>query len=42
MLLIILSILFTIVNSKLAYVATVFRHGARYPLSNIYDGNATK
>jgi hypothetical protein len=42
MLLIILGILFAIVNSKLAYVATVFRHGARYPLSDIYDGKATQ
>ena len=26
-------------TSKLAYVGTVIRHGARYPLSNMYDGN---
>lgn len=28
--------------SKLAYVATVFRHGARYPLGDVYDGGQTK
>lgn len=41
MLLIIL-LLVAIANSKLAYVATVFRHGARYPLADIYDGAETK
>ena len=25
--------------SKLTYVATVLRHGARYPITSIYDGN---
>lgn len=25
-------------TSKLAYVATVFRHGARYPTGNMFDG----
>ena len=29
-------------NSRLAYVATVFRHGARYPTSDMYDGKETK
>lgn len=41
MLLIISFLLLAIANSKLAYVATVFRHGARYPLTDIYDGKAT-
>lgn len=41
MLLIIL-LLTAIANSKLVYVATVFRHGARYPLGDIFDGNQTK
>jgi hypothetical protein len=27
---------------KLTYLATVFRHGARYPVSDMFDGNATK
>ena len=26
-------------TSKIAYVATVVRHGARYPLKNMWDGN---
>jgi len=34
----IISIVLTIGFSKLVYVATVFRHGARYPIGNIYDG----
>lgn len=42
MLLIFLLSLLSIVSSKLVYVATVFRHGARYPLGDIYDGNQTK
>lgn len=41
MLLIIL-LLTAIANSKLVYVSTVFRHGARYPLGDIFDGNQTK
>lgn len=40
MLLIILFV--ALANCKLEYVATVFRHGARYPLSDIYDGAETK
>lgn len=40
--LLIIILLFTITNSKLAYVATVFRHGARYPVTDIYDGADTK
>lgn len=35
-------LLIAVANCKLAYVATVFRHGARYPLSDIFDGNQTK
>lgn len=35
-------LLFAVANSKLAYVATVFRHGARYPVTDIYDGAETK
>lgn len=33
------------ISSKLVYVSTAFRHGARYPLSanyDIYDSNQTK
>ena len=30
------------VFSRLFQVASVFRHGARYPLHNVYDANATK
>lgn len=40
MLLIILFVAF--VSCKLSYVATVFRHGARYPLKDIFDGNDTR
>ena len=29
------------VSSKLLYVATVLRHGARYPVSDMYDGKDT-
>ena len=29
------------VTSKLLYVATVLRHGARYPISDMYDGKDT-
>ncbi len=25
-------------QAKQLYMATVFRHGARYPLNNLYDG----
>ncbi len=35
-------LLLSVVSCKLVYVATVFRHGARYPLGDIYDGNQTK
>ena len=39
---ILIFLLIAVANCKLAYVATVFRHGARYPLSDIFDGNQTK
>lgn len=42
LLLITLIILLFPANTKLVYVATVFRHGARYPLGDMYDGNETK
>ena len=35
---ILILLLFAIATSKLTYVATVFRHGARYPIADIYDG----
>lgn len=36
--LLIILLLSALVNSKLVYVATFFRHGARYPLGDIFDG----
>ncbi len=39
LLLVILSCSF--VQSKLLYMSTVFRHGARYPINNMYDGKDT-
>lgn len=27
---------------KLTQVVSMFRHGARYPLSSVYDGNDTR
>jgi broad specificity phosphatase PhoE len=35
-------LLFLISQSKLVHLSQLFRHGARYPVSNIYDGNETK
>ena len=32
----------TLGSCKLAQVVSFFRHGARYPLSSIYDGNDTR
>ena len=32
-------ILINLITTKLAYVATILRHGARYPLTDMYDGN---
>lgn len=38
----ILLMFFTVLaSSKQLYMATVFRHGARYPLNNMYDGKQT-
>lgn len=34
-------ILAVLASSKQLYMATVFRHGARYPLNNMYDGKQT-
>ena len=34
--------LFGLCSAKLAQVVSIFRHGARYPLSSIYDGNDTR
>jgi len=38
-LLLVLAVIFT--RSKLLYMSTVFRHGARYPINNMYDGKQT-
>jgi len=32
----------TIATSKLAQVVSFFRHGARYALNSLYDGNETR
>jgi hypothetical protein len=37
--LVIIIVLVTISVSKLVQVVSFFRHGARYPLSSLYDGN---
>lgn len=29
-------------SSKLVYLTELFRHGARYPVSDVYDGKETK
>jgi hypothetical protein len=34
--------LLLLANSKLVYLTELFRHGARYPVTDIYDGNETK
>ena len=39
LLIILLLTLINIISCKLVYLATFFRHGARYPLGDIYDGN---
>ena len=31
-----------IVECRIVYLAEVFRHGARYPTNDIYDGKETK
>lgn len=35
-------LLITIATSKLAQVVSFFRHGARYALNSLYDGNDTR
>jgi lysosomal acid phosphatase len=30
------------INGKLIYLAELFRHGARYPVNNVYDGKTYK
>lgn len=34
--------LLLLTNCKLVYLTELFRHGARYPVSDIYDGKDTK
>ena len=29
-------------QARIAYLTSLYRHGARYPVSNVYDGNETK
>ena len=41
-LLLILPLLLTLANPRLIYLTELFRHGARYPVSDIYDGKDTK
>jgi hypothetical protein len=36
-----ISLLF-LINPKLIYLTELFRHGARYPTTDIYDGKDTK
>ena len=33
------ALLFISLNSELVQVATIFRHGSRYPVHSTYDGN---
>ncbi len=40
-LLVVLTLSITI-SSKMVYLSELFRHGARYPVSDIYDGKDTK
>jgi hypothetical protein len=35
-------LLISLISGKLVYLAELFRHGARYPLKDIYDGKDTK
>lgn len=39
---ILLAFLVLLAQTKLVYLAELFRHGARYPVSDIYDGKDTK
>jgi hypothetical protein len=34
--------LLVLITPKLVYLSELFRHGARYPTSDIYDGKDTK
>lgn len=34
--------LLAVISTKLIYLTELFRHGARYPVSDIYDGKETK
>jgi hypothetical protein len=34
--------LMIVIKAKLVYLSELFRHGARYPVSDIYDGKDTK
>lgn len=36
------SLLVIVTQSKLAQVVSFFRHGSRYVLNSLYDGNDTK
>ena len=38
----ILLLLLAACSAKMVYMTELFRHGARYPVSDIYDGNQTK
>lgn len=33
-----ISLLILLTSSKLLYMSNVFRHGARYPINDLYDG----
>ncbi len=33
-----ISLLVFLTSSKLLYMSNVFRHGARYPINDLYDG----
>ena len=41
-LILILLAIFVFAQTKLVYLSELFRHGARYPVSDIYDGKDTK
>lgn len=40
--LLLLGLFIALLNSELIQVATIFRHGSRYPVHNTYDGAETK
>lgn len=35
---ILFALLFIILDSKLIYLTSVYRHGARFPVNDLYDG----